>query len=69
MVDELGFPPSRPVRRGGKTVPMHRAWRARCAEADLLRRAAARLRDEPETARQVGLAGPDDAFAWPHCST
>jgi hypothetical protein len=42
---------------------MHRAWRARRSDADLLRRAAARLRNDPERARHVGLGCPEDAVA------
>ena len=42
---------------------MNRGRRARRADADVLRSAAMRLRDDPELARHVGLAGPDDAAA------
>jgi len=42
---------------------MNRGRRARRADADVLRSAAVRLRDDPELARHVGLAGPEDAAA------
>jgi HEAT repeat protein len=42
---------------------MHRGRRARRADADVLRSAATRLRDDPELARHMGLAGPEDAAA------
>ena len=63
MVDGIGFLRSRPGRHEGKTVPMHRAWRARRADADLLRRVATRLRDDPGCARHVGVACPEDGLA------
>jgi hypothetical protein len=63
MLDGLGFLLSRPRRHEGKTVPMHRAWRTRRADADLLRRVAIRLRDDPGCARHVGVACPEDGLA------
>jgi hypothetical protein len=60
MLDRIGFFPSRPVcRQEGKTAPMPRNR----ADADLLRRTAACLRDDPDGARRAGLTCTEDALA------
>jgi hypothetical protein len=62
---ELGFPLSGPAcnRRKGNAVPTARQWRP-CnrdqAEATVLRRAAACLREDPGRARDERVSWPDD---------
>ena len=64
MLDRVGFPPIRLVcRYEGKTVSMPRNLRRDRADADLLRRTAARLRDDPDDARRAGLTCAEDALA------
>jgi hypothetical protein len=65
MLDELGFPPSGPTRRHeGNTVPTARWWHQRDrADADLLCRAAAWLRANPDHARHAGLPCDEDVGA------
>ena len=65
MLDELGFPPSGPTRRHeGNTVPSVRRWHQRDrADADLLCRAAAWLRANPDLARHTGLPCDEDVDA------
>ena len=64
MLDCIGFFPNRPTRRyEGKTAPMPRNLRRDRADADLLRRTAARLRDDPDGARRAGLTCTEDALA------
>ena len=61
---DSAFPPIRPTCRcEGKTAPMSRNLRRDRAHADLLRRTAARLRDDPDGARRAGLACTEDAVA------
>ena len=58
------LPPIRLVcRYEGKTVSMPRNLRRDRADADLLRRTAARLRDDPDDARRAGLTCAEDALA------
>jgi hypothetical protein len=68
MLDAPGFP--RVVRpadpRGNRTVPTSRQWRQHdrdCADADLLRRAAAWLREHPDRAGYAGLSNDVTAHA------
>jgi hypothetical protein len=64
MLDRIGFFPSRPTcRHEGKTAPMPRNLRRDRADADLLRRTAARLRDDPDGARRAGVTCTEDALA------
>jgi hypothetical protein len=67
MLEWLGFPLSGDVRsQEGKTVPTAREWRRRDrdrADAELIRRTAAWLRDDPERARNAGLTDDGDARA------
>jgi hypothetical protein len=64
MLDRIGFFPSRPTcRHEGKTAPMPRNLSRDRADADLLRRTAACLRDDPDGARRAGLTRTEDALA------
>jgi hypothetical protein len=64
MLDRIGYFPSRPpCRHEGKTAPMPRNLSTDRADADLLRRTAARLRDDPDGARRAGLTCTEDTLA------
>ena len=68
MLDGLGFPLSGPAcsREKGTAVPTARPWGPRDrdqADAALLRRAAAVLRDDPGRGRRAGLPSDEDATA------
>lgn len=68
MLDGLGFPPSGPARRseGTTIMPTAREWQridANRAEQDVVRRAAAWLRDDPARAGYAGLSEDEDAAA------
>jgi hypothetical protein len=68
MLDGLGFPLSgrRCSRRRGKTVPTAREWRQYDrdrADATVLHRAAAFLREDPGRGRYAGLSCDEDAAA------
>ena len=68
MLDGLGFPLSGRMcsRRRGTTVPTAREWRQRDrdeADATVLRRAAAFLREDPGRGHYAGLACDEDALA------
>lgn len=64
MLDRIGFSPSGPAcRYEGKTAPMSRNLRGDRADADLLRRTAACLRDGPDGVRRAGLTCTEDALA------
>jgi hypothetical protein len=64
----LGFPPSGQIAvvRGGQDVPTAREWRQidrDRGDQDLVRRAAAWLREDPARAGYAGLAADEDATA------
>jgi hypothetical protein len=65
MLDDLGFLRSGPTHRHeGNTVPTARRWHQRDrADADLLCRAAAWLRANPDRARHMGLPCDEDVDA------